>query len=176
MLGEGRVGKTSLTLRYVANEFDEHRESTINASYLEKKITTNGQTRNLAIWDTAGQEKFSALAPIYYRDAEGAVLVYDITMKESFPKVEKWLKELRNHAGEDIVLVIAGNKCDKDNERQIKNADAEEYARKNNAKHFETSAKTNKGIGEVFDYLAAEISKKNKLKEGTTKKNEIAGG
>jgi len=150
MLGEGRVGKTSLTLRYVSNEFDEHRETTINASYLEKSINVAGEQRKLAIWDTAGQEKFSALAPIYYRDAEGAVLVYDITMKESFPKVAKWLTELRDHAGDDIILAIAGNKCDRESDRQIRREDAEEFARKNNAKHFETSAKTNKGIGEVF--------------------------
>jgi small GTP-binding protein len=165
VLGEGRVGKTSLTLRYVQNKFADREESTINASYLEKDISLGKSRRKLAIWDTAGQEKFSAVAPIYYRDAEGAVLVYDITMKESFPKVNKWLQELREHAGDEIILAIVGNKMDKENERQIDKGVAEEYARRNNAKHFETSAKMGKGIEEVFAYLATEISKKNKEQE-----------
>eukprot|EP00330_Aristerostoma_sp_ATCC50986_P011583 CAMPEP_0114586246 /NCGR_PEP_ID=MMETSP0125-20121206/9521_1 /TAXON_ID=485358 ORGANISM="Aristerostoma sp., Strain ATCC 50986" /NCGR_SAMPLE_ID=MMETSP0125 /ASSEMBLY_ACC=CAM_ASM_000245 /LENGTH=127 /DNA_ID=CAMNT_0001781595 /DNA_START=47 /DNA_END=430 /DNA_ORIENTATION=+ len=117
MLGEGRVGKTSLTLKYCVNKFDENQESTINASYLDKEVKFGDQSKKLAIWDTAGQEKFAAMAPIYYRDAEGAVLVYDITYRESFDKVQKWMAELKNHADEDIDIVIAGNKCDRASER-----------------------------------------------------------
>ena len=96
MLGEGRVGKTSLTLRYVKGQFDINEESTMNADFLEKPIEL-GMGRNVlaAIWDTAGQEKFRALAPMYYRDASGAVLVYDITFRESFSRVVNWVKELR---------------------------------------------------------------------------------
>jgi len=120
-----------------------------------------GQSIKFAIWDTAGQEKFDAMAPIYYRDSEGAVLVYDITIRESFNKVQKWIAELRQHAGDDIFIVIAGNKCDRENDRQISTNEAEEYAKKHGAKHFNTSAKSGKGIEEMFKYFTDKIYEKN---------------
>lgn len=118
MLGEGRVGKTSLTVRYCNNNFDEDQPSTYNAAYLEKTIVLdNNHQKNLAIWDTAGQEKFHALAPMYYKDAVGAIIVYDITFKESFDKVQKWILELKEFAQKKIVICIAGNKCDMESMR-----------------------------------------------------------
>ena len=94
LLGEGRVGKTSLLLRYIRGSFQEKQQSTLQASYLDKRIDVNGKTAQLSVWDTAGQERFHALGPIYYRDADGALLVYDITDSESFSKVRKWVKEM----------------------------------------------------------------------------------
>ncbi|KAK8784590.1 hypothetical protein V5799_009044 [Amblyomma americanum] len=87
LLGEGCVGKTSLVLRYVENKFNDKHLSTLQASYLDKRLNIAGERVHLAIWDTAGQEKFHALGPIYYRDSNGAVLVYDITDEGSFLKV-----------------------------------------------------------------------------------------
>jgi len=121
----GRVGKTSLLLRYVTNVFSDTQPATIQASYLTKRVTANGSTLSLAIWDTAGQERFHALGPIYYRDADGAfpwsicvahgvappltrrrncggaaaLLVFDITDTDSFDRVKAWVKELRQMAG-----------------------------------------------------------------------------
>jgi len=110
MLGEGRVGKTSLTLRFCNDHFDGNQESTINASYLEKNVTTaSNENVTVAIWDTAGQEKFHALTPLYYRDALGAIIVYDITFKESFDRVQKWIEELKQYGGKDMIIAIAGN-------------------------------------------------------------------
>eukprot|EP00825_Cyclidium_porcatum_P040837 TRINITY_DN5250_c0_g1_i2.p1 TRINITY_DN5250_c0_g1~~TRINITY_DN5250_c0_g1_i2.p1 ORF type:complete len:217 (-),score=40.32 TRINITY_DN5250_c0_g1_i2:275-925(-) len=124
--------------------------------------------KNLAIWDTAGQEKFHALAPMYYKDAVGAIIVYDITFKESFEKVQKWMMELKEFAQKKIILCIAGNKCDMEGQRQILKSEAESYAQANNAKHFNTSAKANIGIEDMFKYIATEIDNKqgnkNKLK------------
>jgi Ras-related protein Rab-21 len=91
LLGEGRVGKTSIILRYVKGEYNERQISTLQASYFEKKLVLDGNPVELSIWDTAGQERFHALGPIYYRDADGALLVYDITDTESFVKVKKWV-------------------------------------------------------------------------------------
>jgi Ras-related protein Rab-21 len=107
--------------------------------------------------DTAGQEKFNSLTPLYYRDAQGAVLVYDITFRESFDKVQKWITELKTFCDKEIVIAVAGNKSDKESERQIKLADAENYAQSFGARHFTTSAKTGKGIDEMFQYVAAGI-------------------
>eukprot|EP00293_Proteomonas_sulcata_P003010 CAMPEP_0184320420 /NCGR_PEP_ID=MMETSP1049-20130417/113906_1 /TAXON_ID=77928 /ORGANISM="Proteomonas sulcata, Strain CCMP704" /LENGTH=214 /DNA_ID=CAMNT_0026640917 /DNA_START=167 /DNA_END=811 /DNA_ORIENTATION=+ len=150
LLGEGRVGKTSITLRYVNNAFSDKQQATIQASFLSKKLTLGDTTCNLAIWDTAGQERFHALGPIYYRDADGALLVYDTTDAESFGKVKAWVKELRKMVGTEIVLCIAGNKIDMTKERQVEQKEAEEYADSVGAVHFNTSAKLGRGIDETF--------------------------
>jgi len=165
LLGEGRVGKTSLVLRYVQNTFVENQASTLQASYLEKRINLGSTSVTLSIWDTAGQERFHALAPIYYRDANGAVLVYDITDKTSFLKVQNWVEELRKVVGFDIVLVMASNKDDLAAKRQVSIEEASNYAEKVGAKVFPTSAKTNKGVEEIFLELTKLLLKQQKEKE-----------
>ncbi|RZB66641.1 ras-related protein Rab-21 [Asbolus verrucosus] len=150
LLGEGCVGKTSLVLRYVEDKFNSNHVTTVQASFLNKKLNIEGKRINLAIWDTAGQEKFHALGPIYYRSSNGAVLVYDITDEDSFQKVKSWVKELRKILGADICLVIAGNKTDLEKNRHVSLEEAETYSSKVGAIHFQTSAKLNKGVEEMF--------------------------
>jgi len=159
-LGEGAVGKTSLVLRYVENKFNDKHLTTLQASFLNKKLNIGGKRVNLAIWDTAGQERFHALGPIYYRDSNGAILVYDITDEDSFQKVKNWVKELRKMLGNDITLCIAGNKIDMAKERNVSVEQAEEYAASVGAKHFHTSAKLNKGIEELFLDLSKRMMEK----------------
>jgi len=118
----------------------------------------------LAVWDTAGQEKFHALGPIYYRDANGALLVYDITDNDSFVRVQNWIKELRKMLGADIVLAIAGNKCDMERNRVVPLEKAEEYAESVGAKHYSTSAKLNKGVDELFLDLTKKMLSKGAVK------------
>jgi len=154
LLGEGCVGKTSLVLRYCNNSFNPTHVTTIQASFLSKRLTIAGQRVNLAIWDTAGQERFHALGPIYYRDANGALLVYDITDVDSFQKVKNWVKELRKMLGKDVVLTIAGNKADLARNRVVSEEEAEAYAASVGAEHLSTSAKQNKGVNEVFLNIA----------------------
>lgn len=124
LLGEGRVGKTSIVLRYTKGEYTDRQKSTMQASYIDKKLTVGTETVQLSIWDTAGQERFHALGPIYYRDASGALLVYDITDAESFVKVKNWVKELRKIVGSDITIVIAGNKIDLEKNRNVNQEEA----------------------------------------------------
>jgi len=150
LLGEGCVGKTSLCLRYVQNAFNDKHLSTIQASFLTKRLNVDNKRVGLAIWDTAGQERFHALGPIYYRDANGALLVYDITDRDSFIKVQTWVKELRKMLGKEVVLAIAGNKCDLERSRVVSIEEAEQYAESVGAKHYSTSAKLNKGLEELF--------------------------
>lgn len=161
LLGEGRSGKTSLLLRYVKDTFDDRQVSTIQASFLEKRLNVSNKTVSIAIWDTAGQERFHPLGPIYYRDANGALLVYDITDKESFTKVKNWMKELRKIVGNDILVCIVGNKCDLEKSRQVSDAEAEEYAASVGAAHFKTSAKTGRGVEEAFLHLAKSMLEKS---------------
>ena len=155
ILGEGRVGKTSILLRFVRGEYQDDQQTTLQASYLDKKINTNGQSSHLSIWDTAGQERFHALGPIYYRDADGAMLVYDITSHESFVKVRTWVRELRSIVGNNISIVIAGNKVDLKSRRAVNEDEALEYAKTVGATHIYTSAKANIGLDEVFTELAS---------------------
>jgi len=160
LLGEGAVGKTSLVLRYVENKFNDKHLTTLQASFLTKKLNIAGTRVNLSIWDTAGQERFHALGPIYYRDSNGAILVYDITDEDSFQKVKNWVKELRKMLGNEISLCIVGNKVDLEKERHVTVEEADEYAKSVNAKHFHTSAKLNKGIEELFLDLSKRMIEK----------------
>uniref|UniRef100_A0A1A9ZE49 Ras-related protein Rab-21 n=1 Tax=Glossina pallidipes TaxID=7398 RepID=A0A1A9ZE49_GLOPL len=154
LLGEGCVGKTSIVLRYVEDKFNPQHISTLQASFLTKKVNLdNGAKVQLNIWDTAGQERFHALGPIYYRGSHGAILVYDITDEDSFQKVKNWVKELKRMLGSDIVLTIAGNKTDLENERTVPFEDALDYADSVGAYYFETSAKANENIEKLFTEL-----------------------
>ncbi|KAK1928837.1 Ras-related protein Rab-21 [Phytophthora citrophthora] len=146
----GRVGKTSILLRYIKGEYDERQVSTLQASYLDKRLLVDNRRVALSLWDTAGQERFHALGPIYYRDADGALLVYDITDAESFRKVRTWVRELRRIVGEDISICIAGNKSDLHRNRKVPEDEAKRYAESVGAAHFDTSAKLNRGLEEVF--------------------------
>ncbi|XP_008559599.1 ras-related protein Rab-21 [Microplitis demolitor] len=150
LLGEGCVGKTSVALRYVEDKFNDKHLTTVQASFLNKKLNINSKRVNLAIWDTAGQEKFHALGPIYYRMSNGAILVYDITDEDTFQKVKSWVKELKKMLGSDICLAIAGNKIDLEKDRNVSIEEAEEYAKQVGAVHFHTSAKQNRNIEEMF--------------------------
>jgi Ras-related protein Rab-21 len=111
------------------------------------------QTARVSIWDTAGQERFHALGPLYYRDADGALLVYDITDEQSFKRVQDWVKELRKMLGEDIQIAIAGNKADMEKSRNVNKDEALRYAASVGATHHLTSAKSGAGVAEAFSEL-----------------------
>ena len=166
LLGEGRVGKTSILLRYTKGEYNDRQVSTLQASYLDKRVAVGGSTAHLAVWDTAGQERFHALGPIYYRDADGALLVYDITDAESFNRIKKWVKELRKIVGNEITLSIAGNKIDLEKNRAVNEADVIEYANSVGATHYHTSAKANKGLDEVFNDISKRMMERRAEKGG----------
>ncbi|KAJ5077632.1 ras-related protein rab-21 [Anaeramoeba ignava] len=140
LLGEGRVGKTSILLRYMNNSFETDIPRTKHASYMEKEVEYNKNKIKLSIWDTAGQEQFRAVNPMYYREAKGAILVYDVTDENSFKRVKDWVKELIQMIGNDVVLIIAGNKSDL-TKRLVSEKDALEYAQSINAPHIYTSDK-----------------------------------
>uniref|UniRef100_A0AAV1U059 Ras-related protein Rab-21 n=1 Tax=Peronospora matthiolae TaxID=2874970 RepID=A0AAV1U059_9STRA len=170
LLGEGRVGKTSILLRYIKGEYDERQDSTLQASYLDKRLLVDNCRVALSLWDTAGQERFHALGPIYYRDADGALLVYDITDVESFHKVRTWVRELRRIVGDDISICIAGNKSDLHRNRKVSEEDAKRYAASVGAAHFDTSAKLNRGLEDVF----VELTRRMLSRTGGKKKKSSA--
>jgi len=170
LLGEGRVGKTSLCLQYVNKVFSDKQKSTITATYLDKFLNIGKKSVKLMIWDTAGQERFHALGPIYYRDANGAVLVYDITDRDSFKKVRHWVKELRKIVGKDIVLCIIGNKIDLEKKRQVDKDEAIQYAEQVGAVHMLASAKTGANVEQSFLELTKGLIKKTNETMGSNRR------
>ncbi|KAH8100628.1 GTP-binding protein ypt5 [Cristinia sonorae] len=112
LLGEAAVGKSSVVLRFVSNEFQANKEPTIGAAFLTQKCRLEDRVLRYEIWDTAGQERFHSLAPMYYRNAQAAVVVYDITKASSLEKAKTWVKELQRQANPNIVIALAGNKID----------------------------------------------------------------
>ena len=131
IIGESGVGKSSLLLRFTDDQFDPDQEATIGVDFKVKVIDNNGNKVKLAIWDTAGQERFRTLTPSYYRGAQGAILVYDISSRESFQKVEDWLNELETYStNHDLIKMLVGNKCDIEGERMVSREEGQKCARK----------------------------------------------
>lgn len=162
LLGESAVGKSSLVLRFVKDQFDDYRESTIGAAFLTQTISLDENTTvKFEIWDTAGQERYKSLAPMYYRNANCAVVVYDITQASSLDKAKSWVKELQRQANENIIIALAGNKADmvtdQPDKRAIQTADAEAYAKEAGLLFFETSAKTATNVKELFTAIAKKL-------------------
>ena len=166
LLGEAAVGKSSLVLRFVSNDFQENKEPTIGAAFLTQKCTIGERTIKYEIWDTAGQERFASLAPMYYRNAQAAIVVYDITKPASFIKARHWVKELHEQANRDITIALVGNKLDlveddsaEDGEtlRKVSVEEGQSLADEEGLLFFGTSAKTGNNVNEVFVGIGSKI-------------------
>ena len=152
LLGEAGVGKTSIISRYVNNTFSDVLMSTTGASFATKKVDIDSEHKiKFQIWDTAGQERFRSLAKIFYQNAAVAVLVYDITRRDSFEKLKDfWIKELKENAPSDIILAIAGNKSDNYEFEVVSLKEGKELAQNINAIFKSTSAMLSHGIEDLF--------------------------
>ncbi|CAO3661844.1 unnamed protein product [Rhizopus stolonifer] len=168
LLGDSAVGKSSLVARFVNREYQESREPTIGAAFLTKKLTVDDErTIKFEIWDTAGQERFHSLAPMYYRNAQAAVVVYDVTKSITLEKAKGWVKELQRQAQSQIVIALVGNKLDLAEEssspeedspsREVSYEEASSYATEAGLFFFETSAKISTNVDIVFEEIAKNI-------------------
>ncbi|KAF0976002.1 hypothetical protein FDP41_004357 [Naegleria fowleri] len=158
VLGESSVGKTSLVIRLDKNCFFQYQESTIGAAFSTQFITVGDRVIKFEVWDTAGQERYKSLAPMYYRGSECAIVVYDITNMESFHRAKYWVKELQRQSQTNMVIALAGNKLDlQDEKRQVDHSFAQAYAEDNGLIFMETSAKENINVREVFETLARKM-------------------
>ena len=160
LLGDVSVGKTSIASRYCKNSFNDHHINTIGGAYQQQKVVlNNGAMVKLHIWDTSGQERFRAMTNLYYRDAQVAILTYDITNESSFNSIEFWIKELRYKVeNENMILCLVGNKWDvSSNERVIPTSKGKNFASENNMLFFETSAKSGEGIKDLFVTIAHKV-------------------
>lgn len=159
LLGESAVGKSSLVLRFVKGQFHEYQETTIGAAFLTQTVAVDDVTVKFEIWDTAGQERYHSLAPMYYRGAQAAIIVYDITNRDTFERAKTWVKELDRQARKDIVIALAGNKADLDSKRMVEHEEGKGYAEDNKLLFMETSAKTATNVSEVFLAIARALPK-----------------
>ena len=155
LLGDVAVGKTSIASRFCKNSFSETYVNTIGGAYQQQTILLdNGAKIKFHVWDTTGDERFKSMTNLYYRDAQVAILTYDVTKMDTFQGLEYWIKVLSEKVNKDnMLLFLAGNKSDMPN-KVVATSMAKEYAEKNNMYFFETSAKTGAGVKELFKTIA----------------------
>ena len=157
LVGDSGVGKTNLLLRYLKNEFNTQTKATVGVEFGNTKVQIDNALIKAQIWDTAGQERYRSITSAYYKGAHGALIVYDITRKDSFDSVEKWLSDLKNNGEEKMVIMAIGNKCDMVNERVISTEDGEAKAQRNNIAFLETSALNATNVAKAFDELIQKL-------------------
>ncbi|XP_069440644.1 ras-related protein Rab-17 isoform X1 [Ovis canadensis] len=200
LLGSGSVGKSSLAVRYVKNDFKGilptvgsgkltpltcdtglglKRKNTTKCcvwppgAFFTKVVDLGAACLKFEIWDTAGQEKYHSVCRLYFRGANAALLVYDITRKDSFCKVQQWLKDLEEefHPGEAVVMLV-GNKTDLEEEREVTFEEGKEFAESKGLLFMETSAKRNYQVAEVFNAVARELLRREESKEGQRRQRD----
>ena len=159
-IGESNVGKTSILRRFVENKFSKIHLSTIGIDYRTKSLHVYGKDIKLKIWDTAGQERYHNITSQIYKGADGIMLVYDVTEETSFIKIKDWMEQIiTNIGGDEISIVLLGNKCDVE-ERAITKERGQEMANSLKVFYYETSALNGMGINDAFEGLTKEIMKK----------------
>ena len=157
IVGDMAVGKSCLLLQFTDHKFRHQHELTIGVEFGGKNIEVKNKTIKIQIWDTAGQEAFQAITRTYYKGAIGALLVYDITRKETFEHIRKWYDEVKLNGSKDICCILIGNKKDLEEQRQVKYEEGKRLAEENNLLFLETSAKTAENVQECFTISAERI-------------------
>ena len=175
LLGDSSVGKSSLFLSFMDKSWNETFVPTIGVDFKIKTINVNNMNIKFQVWDTAGQERFRTIISSYYKGAHGILLVYDITLKESFESLNDWLNEIKKNTSKNIVKVLIGNKIDLNDKRVISFDEAKEFADNNSMKYIETSAKTSTNVDQAFGLIGVELMKsfKGNEEKNTNKKNVV---
>lgn len=158
LLGDASVGKSSILMRFLQNKFSEGMETTVGACFSTKTIESRNRQVKFEIWDTAGQERFRSLAPMYYRGASGAIVVYDQTNAVTFERAQAWVKQvMQTSTNPNIVIVLAANKTDLSEKRQVPIEKAEAFAESEGLLLMETSALSGKNVARLFETIAEHL-------------------
>ncbi|KAI8882967.1 rab11 protein [Backusella circina FSU 941] len=178
LIGDSGVGKTNLLGRFTRNEFNLESKSTIGVEFATRSIQVDNKVIKAQIWDTAGQERYRAITSAYYRGAVGALLVYDISKHSTYESVGRWLKELRDHADSNIVIMLVGNKSDLRHLRAVPTDDAKQFASENGLSFIETSALDSTNVELSFQRILTEIYRivSNKALETSNNAIKPTGG
>ncbi|KAH7107231.1 GTPase of the Ypt/Rab family [Auriculariales sp. MPI-PUGE-AT-0066] len=159
IVGDSATGKTNLLSRFTRNEFSLDSKSTIGVDFATKFLNCDSKTIKAQLWDTAGQDRYRAITAAYYRGAVGALLVYDITRRQTFESLSRWLKELRDYADANAVIMLVGNKCDLTHIRAVSTEEATTFASENGLSFIETSALDATNVSEAFTTVVNDIFK-----------------
>lgn len=176
LIGDSGVGKSCLLLRFSDDSFTPSFITTIGIDFKIRTIELDGKRIKLQIWDTAGQERFRTITTAYYRGAMGILLVYDVTDDRSFNNIRNWIRNIDQHAAENVSRILIGNKCDLVDKKVIDSARGKALADEYNMKFLETSAKNSLNVDEAFITLAKEIKKRLEAAEGGAPAEDGAGG
>ena len=160
IIGDAAVGKSNLLLRYCHGQFKPEYQLTIGVEFGAKNIQINNKVFRIQIWDTAGQENFRSITRAYYKNSVCALVVYDISSRDTFNNVSTWIEDCKNQSPKTIFMALVGNKCDLNDKRQVSIEEGRELAERNDMMFFETSAKDGINVEEIFINSANEISKK----------------
>lgn len=173
VIGDASVGKTSLLNQLIEHTFHEHEQSTVGANYQLYVEEIDGIKIEIQVWDTAGQEKFRSLGPIYYRNSNGAIILFDMTSRKSFEDLDEWIQSLTNVTGNSTVVFIVGNKSDLTENYQVSMSEVNEWAKQMNYNVIFTSAKTGKNVQQLFHEMSVELLKSRTQNCHKTKKDVL---
>ena len=162
LVGDSGVGKTNIMSKYLKNQFREDSKATVGVEFGSKLFNIEGHPIKAQIWDTAGQERYKAITSAYYKGAKGAFVVYDITRKNTFETVNKWVSDISAAADKKITLILIGNKNDLEDQRQVTKEMGEEKAKELGLAFMETSACSGENLDKAFQLMINEIYKKSK--------------
>lgn len=159
LVGDPAVGKTSLILKYVENRFEREYKASIGVDFAYKIIELEEKVARLIIWDIASQERFAPYRSSFYKQTDGAMLVFDLTRPETLESIESWMREIRQNAG-NVEVVLIGNKGDLKKKREIKESDIKQWIDRYGCPYIETSAMTGEGVDEAFRAISVSIINK----------------
>ena len=157
LIGDSFVGKTNIMSKYLKNEFHEDSKATVGVEFGSKKFVIAKVNIKAQIWDTAGQERYKSITNAYYKGSKGAFVVYDITRKETFDSVDKWIADLKQSGDKKITILLIGNKADLENQRVISKEQGEEKAKSFNLAFLETSAMNGQNLDTAFEMMIKEV-------------------
>jgi len=160
IIGDSRVGKSSILTRFTENFFSQHTIMTVGIDYKTKKIAVDGCEIKLQIWDTAGQERYRSITQNFYKNTMGVIVVFDLTDEASFENVRNWLRQIKTHAGENVCKILVGNKSDMPEARAVTKDKIDEFTKEISIEYFEASAKNNENIAEAFTSISKMVKEK----------------
>ena len=160
IIGDTGVGKSNILSRYIKNEFHDDSKATVGVELGTKYLKIKGTGAKLQIWDTAGQERYRSITSSYYKGSHGCFIVYDITNERSFDNVDKWFEQAQKEPSKQVTIILVGNKCDLEEDRQVTREQGEEKAKSFNCHFFETSALSKLRIDDIFIEIVNNIYEK----------------